>query len=361
MTAVRHLLLTCDAVGGVWQYSTDLARALDPLGYQVTLAVMGPSPDQAARDSIAQSSNVQLLDSGLELDWLAADPAPVLEAERRLAQMAGDLGADLVQVHSPALISMGRYRCPVIAVQHSCVATWWAAVHGGEMPEDFRWRTDMVSRGLQHATIAVTPSASFAEAVRQVYGVSPFPVHNGRNLAVPARKPMRDYVFTAGRLWDEGKNVPVLDEAAATISVPILAAGPVEAPQGGALSIQALQAIGTLNEHGLAARLSERPIFASAALYEPFGLAVLEAASAGCALILSDIPTFRELWEGAATFVSPHDPKGYAQAIEHMLGDRAARTDAGKRAQQRARRYNPAAMAAAMAGHYATAEQRVAA
>ncbi len=76
---------------------------------------------------------------------------------------------------------------------------------------------------------------------------------------------------------------------------------------------------------------------------------------------MSDIPTFRELWEGAATFVNPHDPKSYARAIEHMLGDRAARLDAGQRAQQRARRYNPAAMAAAMAGHYATAEQRVAA
>ena len=359
--AMRHLLLTCDAVGGVWQYSTDLARALAPLGYQVTLAVMGPSPNEAARDSIAGSANISLVDSGLELDWLAADPAPVIDAERRLAEMAGDLGADLVQLHTPALVSMGRYPCPVIAVQHSCVATWWAAVHGGDMPEDFVWRTEMVARGLQHAAVAIAPSTAFAEAVRRVYGIMPFTVHNGRALPVPARKPMRDYVFTAGRLWDDGKNVRVLDEAAARISAPFLAAGPVIAPHGGALAIESLQAIGTLDEFGLAERLSERPVFASSALYEPFGLAVLEAASAGCALILSDIPTFRELWEGAATFVDTHDAKGCARAIEHMLSSRAARLDAGQRAQERAHRYIPAAMAGAMAHHYAMAEQRVAA
>lgn len=357
--AMRHLLLTCDAVGGVWQYSTDLARSLEPFGYQVTLAVMGPSPDEAARATVPQSTN--MVDSGLELDWLAADPAPVVEAERRLAEMAGDLSADIVQIHTPALVSMGRYHCPVVAVQHSCVATWWAAVHDGAIPEDFIWRKEMVARGLQHATIAIAPSASYAEAVRSVYGVMPSAVHNGRTLKVQARKSMRDYVFTAGRLWDEGKNVGVLDDAAVRISVPFLAAGPVKAPHGGTLSMQSVQAIGTLHEDGLAERLSERPIFASAALYEPFGLAVLEAASAGCALILSDIPTFRELWEGAATFVDAHDANGYARAIEHMLGDRAARMDAGQQAQDRARRYTPAAMAAAMVGHYAMAEQRVAA
>lgn len=33
------------------------------------------------------------------------------------------------------------------------------------------------------------------------------------------------------------------------------------------------------------------------------GLSVLEAAQAGCALVLGDIDSLRELWDGAATFV----------------------------------------------------------
>ena len=36
---------------------------------------------------------------------------------------------------------------------------------------------------------------------------------------------------------------------------------------------------------------------------------MLEAASAGCPLILGDIPTFRELWDGAAVFVAPDDAR----------------------------------------------------
>jgi hypothetical protein len=44
---------------------------------------------------------------------------------------------------------------------------------------------------------------------------------------------------------------------------------------------------------------------------EPFGLAVLEAAQAGCPLVLSDLPGFRELWDGAALFRRPVEvPEG---------------------------------------------------
>ena len=38
--------------------------------------------------------------------------------------------------------------------------------------------------------------------------------------------------------------------------------------------------------------MSRAAIFFSPALYEPFGLGVLEAAARGCALVLADIPSF---------------------------------------------------------------------
>jgi glycosyltransferase involved in cell wall biosynthesis len=52
------------------------------------------------------------------------------------------------------------------------------------------------------------------------------------------------------------------------------------------------------------------------ARYEPFGLAVLEAAQAGCAVVLSDIPTFRELWDCAAVFVDADN----SSRLAHVLG-----------------------------------------
>jgi glycosyltransferase involved in cell wall biosynthesis len=84
---------------------------------------------------------------------------------------------------------------------------------------------------------------------------------------------------------------------------------------------------------------AERPIFVSTALYEPFGLAVLEAAQAGCALILSSISTFRELWDGAARFVNPRDADAVADAANSLLAEAPAREALGDAARQRARLY----------------------
>ncbi len=111
-------------------------------------------------------------------------------------------------------------------------------------------------------------------------------------------------VLTAGRLWDEGKNVAALDRAAVHLPFNICAAGPVQGPNGAAIELTRLDWLGTLEPLALHEVMARTQVFASTALYEPFGLAVLEAAQAGCALVLSDIPTFRELWDGAALFVA---------------------------------------------------------
>ena len=94
MNSGRHLLLTGDAVGGVWQYSLELAAALAPLGYQVTMAILGPAPDDAQRASAAAIPGLHLVETGLDLDWLAQDAASVQAAERQLAQLAADIHAD---------------------------------------------------------------------------------------------------------------------------------------------------------------------------------------------------------------------------------------------------------------------------
>ncbi|HUD95303.1 glycosyltransferase family 4 protein [Sphingobium sp.] len=353
-------MLTADAVGGVWQYSIELATALQPFGYDVTLAVLGPPLQSSQRESAAGVKNLRITETGLPLEWLADEPESIAAAEERLAAMAGDLHADIVQLHTPALANTALYPCPVVATLHSCVATWWSAVRGGPAPDDFVWRTVLVKKGLECADIAVAPSAAFAAVAQRHYGVAPMAVHNGRSLPlVPAA--MQDFVFTAGRLWDEGKNVRVLDEAAARICVPFKAAGPRRSPQGDMISLQALHPLGSLDDAALARQLAARPVFASAALYEPFGLAVLEAAIAGCALILSDIPTFRELWDDVASFVDPRDPLAYARVIQDMVEDLPRRLEAGRRAQQRARRYTPAVMAGRMASLYDKVQRRVAA
>ena len=356
MTAVPsfRVLITADAVGGVWQYSTDLAKGLARLGIDTVLAVMGPSPSEAQRAAAAGIEGLELVDTGLPLDWLADNASSLRAAGEEIAALAKRRGADLIQLNTPALAAETRFKLPVVAVQHSCVATWWDAVHGTELPADFAWRTDLVRSGLHAADAVVTPTDAFGAATKRVYGLSEAPrtVYNGRTpLDVPRQAP-HDFVFTAGRLWDEGKNLDTLDAAAGHIPVPLRAAGPLKGPNGTAVLFDNIHCLGNLEEAELAAWLAARPVFVSAALYEPFGLAVLEAASAGCPLVLSDIPTFRELWDECAIFVSPRDEEGFTRAIANLVGDDFERAVMGRAAQERAGRYTPDVMAAQMAAIY---------
>ena len=346
-----RVLITADTVGGVWSYAADLCAALPTLGVEPVLVTMGPRPSDAQRRAVG----VELIETDLPLDWLAEDEAAVAQAGAALADFAGRLRVDLVQLNSPALAATARFDVPVLAVAHSCVCTWWHAVRGGPIDPELAWRASLTADGIRAATRTIAPSRAFAQALATCHGLDVVPdvVHNGRQpLPVVAVRP-HDLAFTAGRLWDEGKNVRVLDKAAALMRVPLRAAGPVTGPNGAGVSLDHVALLGALAPEGIAAQLSLQPIFVSSAVYEPFGLSVLEAAQAGCPLVLSDIPTFRELWDGAARFVYPHDAAGFARAVEEIAADPALRARLGEAAKARAAHFGIAPMAAAMAGHYA--------
>lgn len=353
MSPLRLLIVT-DAIGGVWIYSIELAHALKALGVESVLAVTGPSPGAQQREAAADFT---LIDTGLPLEWLDTGPDAIARAGAELARIAAREHADLVQVNSAALIAAGDFPCPCIAVQHSCVATWWSAVKGTPLPDDFAWRRELVARGLARAEAIVAPSKAFAAATANAYGIEGAVqwVHNGRSPRQARTLPQGDFVFTAGRLWDEGKNVAVLDRAASRIHAPVQAAGSAEGPNGARVELDHIAVLGQLSESRMAGVLAARPVYASAALYEPFGLAVLEAAQAGCALVLSDIDTHRELWDGVATFVDPRDDGGFADAVNRLLADREERNRLGARAREHARRFTPEATASAMAQIYAGA------
>jgi glycosyltransferase involved in cell wall biosynthesis len=349
-----RVLMTVDAAGGVWQYGIDLARGLSRLGVETVLAVMGPAPSEEQRRTAEEVEGLELVETGLPLDWLADHARSLRDAGEEIAALAAARGADIVQLNSPALAAAAGFEVPVVAVQHNCVATWWEAVHGTALPADFAWRTEMVRAGLHAADAVVAPTAAFGAATRRVYGLdrAPCTVHHGRSpLPVPRQAP-HDFVFTAGRLWDEGKNLDTLDAAAERIPVPVRAAGPLQGPNGARVMFDNIHCVGNLGEEELARWLSARPVFVSAALYEPFGLSVLEAASAGCPLILSDIPTFRELWDDIAIFVAPRDEEGFTRAIANLVGDDFERAVLGRAAKERAALYSPDAMAAQMAAIY---------
>jgi glycosyltransferase involved in cell wall biosynthesis len=298
---------------------------------------------------------MELIDTGLPLEWLDTGPAEIADSGKALALIAACEGADVVQTSGAALLAGGAFEQPIVAVQHSCVATWWAAVKGTPLPDDFRWRSDLVAQGLSKADAVVAPTRAFAAATERAYDLDRrvLAVHNGRTAQKLRELPQGDFVFTAGRLWDEGKNVATLDRAAARIRAPFQTAGSTEGPNGASIALEHLIALGNLSEARVAGVLAARPIFASAALYEPFGLSVLEAAQGGCALVLSDIATHRELWDGAARFVDPRDDAAFASAVNDLLDRHEERERLGQIARERARQYSPQRMARQMADIYA--------
>src|SRR4051794_26126786 len=317
MTGKRLLLIT-DAVGGVWTYSLELARALRPLGIETILAVMGPSPSQAQR---SEADNIELINTGLPLEWLNTDAIAIRRAGEEIARIANRDQVDIVQTSSAALLADAQFDQPCVAVQHSCVASWWAAVKRTVLPPQLEWRRELVEQGLRRASTVVAPSIAFAAETARIYDVHVGAVHNGRQRPWTRELPQGDFVFTAGRLWDEGKNVAILDAAADRTKVPVHAAGPTCGPNGQMFIPSHLQALGSLSTMRLAGLFAARPIYASAALYEPFGLSVLEAAQAGCALVLSDIATHREIWGAAAIFVPPNNPAAFASAFKDLIAD----------------------------------------
>lgn len=317
---LNRVLLTTDAVGGVWRYSMELALGLAVRKVEVILAVLGPPPDAKQVAEAAAISGLRLTVTGLPLDWLAETASAVGATGSALAGMARRFDVDTVQVHAPALVGDASWPVPVVAVAHSCVATWWDAVREGPMPAGYEWRARATETGITHADIVVAPTSSFADALRRCYSVGrPIEVVlNGRTPAC-VKAERRGDALTVGRLWDEGKNVAALDAAAAALPYPVSAAGPVRGPNSSQVTCRHLRMLGPLDGPALAEAYARAAIFVSVAHYEPFGLAVLEAAQAGCALVLSDIPTFRELWGGVAVFVPPHDIRRIAATLECLM------------------------------------------
>ena len=354
MSGRFRILMTADAVGGVWQYGLDLARGLAGQQVETVIALMGPAPSADQRAGALTIPGLTLVETGLELDWLATDAEAVVKASRAIARLAEAHDADLVHVNMPALAANMCLPIPVVAVAHSCLGTWWRAMHDDPLPPDFAWRVALTGAGLRAARHVVAPSASFADATMKAHRLRrrPTVVHNGRKLpSLPPSVP-GDFAFTAGRLWDQSKNLQLLDRVAARLPVPFSAAGPVRGPHGETVRLRHIRQLGTLDEAAIARQLAARPVFVSASRYEPFGLAVLEAASVGCPLVLADIRTFRELWDGCAIFVDPGDAGGFVEAIVSVLADRGLRNRLGQAAKARAVRYTPKAMAAGMAAIY---------
>jgi glycogen(starch) synthase len=337
-----RILMTADCVGGVWNYSLDLAEALAQYGVQIGLATMGPPPSPSQRFQAARISNLELFESNYKLEWMDSPWAEVDAAAIWLTDLARNFRPDLVHLNGFSHAAL-NWNAPVVVVAHSCVRSWWSAVKSGPIPETFAEYARRVSKALRSASLLVAPTKAMLEAIEKNYDLSaPWKViPNGRFRSVnfPAKK--MDIILTAGRLWDEAKGLQFLERLAPGLKWPLYAAGENRHPSGSRGSFHHIHALGHLDHHRLAEYLSTASIYAAPALYEPFGLTVLEAALSGCALVLSDIPSFRENWSDAALLISTNDPSEWCAALNKLSNDRPLRETLARQALDRAAALEP--------------------
>jgi glycosyltransferase involved in cell wall biosynthesis len=337
----KQILMTTDAVGGVWTYASTLAEALAERGWQVCLVTMGPALSERQLAPLLRHPSITTEITDLALEWQDPEGTDHRRALQHLAALERDLRPDIVHLNG-FREALADWRAPVLVAAHSCVLSWWQACKAGE-PCDGKWLQygAQVKAGLNAADRWVAPTVAFREQINVLYSpATPGEViRNGirHRAAQPVKEP---FILAAGRLWDEAKNIGVLSRIAPSVRWPISVAGSLHelgaAPANARLGND-IEWLGELPHQELLQIMGHAEIFVAPALYEPFGLGVLEAAMSGCALVLSDIPTFRELWDGAALFVDPRDPDQLQRALERLIADADLRRSLRSAARRRAR------------------------
>jgi glycosyltransferase involved in cell wall biosynthesis len=357
-----RLLISTDTVGGVLTYTAQLAAQLEAAGDEVVVATMGPRLRQVQRDRLPE----RLHESDFRLEWME-DPWDDVAA-------AGEWLLRLEQAERPDVVHLCSYAhgvlpfaAPKVLVAHSCVLSWWRAVHGEEAPPSWdRYREEMRA-GLEAADAVVAPTRAMLTELERDHALAPAKahvIHNGTSPPPPAdRQPFHaelhqllhpagvqvdavregEVVLGSGRFWDAAKNLVALDAAAEGLPWPVVLAGDL----GDGPGPRHARSVGMLAGAELAALRREASVYAAPALYEPFGLGILEAAADGCALVLGDIPSLRELWDEAAIFVDPGDPAALHEVLACLIETPQLRADLGQRARRRAADYSIERSAAA--------------
>jgi glycogen synthase len=313
------ILMTADAVGGVWQYSVDLIRGLGKHA-EFLLATFGPRPSAEQKQQL-QNLQVQLRETDYALEWMN-DPWRDIDAagEWLLSSQAAS-EADVIHLNGYALAALS-WQKPVVVVAHSCVYSWWHAVHHcrpGSQWAEYYHRT---VTGLSACNTVVAPSRFMAGEMKREYSVPSEKVqiiHNfstSPNSFVMAKEP---FCLAAGRLWDQAKNLWTLTQIAPHLRWPIYLAGEEKGPESPVAVPDSLCMLGRLPHAEVLKYMARASIFLHPALYEPFGLSVLEAARSGCCLVLADIPSLRELWSESAIFIDPRQPEKWISQLNQLF------------------------------------------
>ncbi|HEX6773806.1 MAG TPA: glycosyltransferase family 4 protein [Acidobacteriaceae bacterium] len=304
-----RILMTTDTIGGVWTFTEELARGLLARGCAICLVSIGDPPTQSRLQWCDQMRS-QWKDRfryeriAAPLEWMSNNQDAYDAAASSLLHFAKDFDADLIHSNQFCFGAL-PLDVPKIVTAHSDVFSWAQACRGETLhPSDWLLRyTALVTRGMTGANSIVAPTYWMANSLAANFPLSnqPSVIPNGRTLPASPISARKYQAVTAGRLWDEAKNISLL--ARVHCSTPLLIAG--ESKYDGAAIgplPDNLTMLGALDPPELFTLFRNSALYICTSRYEPFGLAPLEAALCGCAVLAYDIPSLREVWQEAALY-----------------------------------------------------------
>jgi glycosyltransferase involved in cell wall biosynthesis len=339
-----RLLMTTDTVGGVWTFTEELTTGLLARGSSVHLVSLGRMPsaaqcewsDRLARESCGGFSYTAL---NVPLEWMEDNDRAYSEAAAALIDIALEFGANLLHSNQfcfgalPLLI-------PKVVTAHSDVYSWARCCRGADLPSTpwLERYSRLMCFGLAGANTITAPSRWMAAWIDRTFDLlhRPEVIPNGRSLPADPGAPRKLQAVTAGRLWDEAKNIAML--ANVDPVMPLLIAGePAHESTTALPRFAQVEFLGSLASRELLSHFRESAIYVCTSRYEPFGLAPLEAALCGCAVVANDIPSLREIWADDALYFT--DAGSLTRLLSRLSGDPARLAAAQQRSLRRARTY----------------------
>ncbi|WP_424492879.1 glycosyltransferase family 4 protein [Salinimicrobium sp. GXAS 041] len=341
------ILMTTDTVGGVWVYSLELCKALQEYEVEVHLAAMGAWPSEAQMQEVEAIPNVTLYKSDFKLEWME-DPWEDVEKSRKwINSIYHTIYPDVVHLNNYAHIGED-WTCPILTVFHSCVQTWWQAVKGTSAPESWDRYTQVVQESLEESDMVVSPTKAILKKAKSTHNFETATkmIYNGRDMNPSEEKEKEEFILCIGRIWDEAKNLKLLSHIAKNLPWPVYIAGDLKNPGTGEKSeFENVKFLGKLQPYEVREWMQRASIFVSPTKYEPFGLAILEAAKSGCALILSELDTLKEIWEDSAAFFDPEDEPQAQEKILQLIKNDTLRQEFSEKAKSKAKEYSSEKMA----------------
>jgi glycogen(starch) synthase len=340
-----RILITTDTIGGVWTFTQELTTGLLEAGCEIVLVSFGRLPNdqqqQWADDKrLRWGSSFHLIAYDVSLEWMQTSGSAYKKPARSLPRSIEEFKIDVLHCNQFCFGAL-PIDLPKVITAHSDVLSWARSCRAEKLDDSdwLRRYRSLVCNGLAGAQAVVAPTHWMLEALCKSFG-PPEDCHviaNGRSICTASQKSRKLQAITAGRLWDEAKNVGLLGEVSSPI--PLLIAGDTSCDGASAPSaLGTVRMLGPLSEDDLFTIFRESELYICTSCYEPFGLAPLEAALCGCAVLAKDIPSLREVWQDGALYFN--DAASLSVLLCELHGDRKLLAKAKARSSVQAQIYS---------------------